>query len=192
MLSLPLYVLSNPNAVGQLPVMGWSGYNALMQDSGHCDKAGAAGYNETTFMQTAAVLEKSGLRALGYVYMNLVSKCTRPEQRPSMPRRVCSGLTRAATPNAGRLLDRRRPERRWQAAGRQVASCKLQLTKWQSTRQQFHVTRDKLQADPTRFPHGMAWLAERAHERQLKLGVCAVVSAIHPPLIGDSSAANRR
>ena len=34
--------------------MGWSGYIALMQDSGHCDKAGAAGYNETTFQQTAA------------------------------------------------------------------------------------------------------------------------------------------
>ena len=33
--------------------MGWSGYNAFMQNSGHCDKAGAGGYNETTFVQTA-------------------------------------------------------------------------------------------------------------------------------------------
>jgi|EP01049_Picozoa_sp_SAG25_P005957 hypothetical protein len=42
-----------------------------MQNSGHCDKAGAGGYNETTFVETAQYLVKSGLRDLGYVYLNL-------------------------------------------------------------------------------------------------------------------------
>jgi hypothetical protein len=42
-----------------------------MQNSGHCDKAGAGGYNETTFVETADFLVKSGLRDLGYVYLNL-------------------------------------------------------------------------------------------------------------------------
>ena len=60
---------ANRNAVGQLPIMGWSGYNALMQNNKHC--LGAAGYNETTFIQTADVLIKTGLRDLGYTYLNL-------------------------------------------------------------------------------------------------------------------------
>ena len=30
-----------------------------MQNSGHCDKAGAGGYNETTFVQTADALRRS-------------------------------------------------------------------------------------------------------------------------------------
>ena len=77
MIAASLLVLSNPNAVGQLPIMGWSGYIALMQDSGHCDKAGAAGYNETTFQQTAAVLESSGLRDLGYTYTLVTRSVTR-------------------------------------------------------------------------------------------------------------------
>jgi alpha-galactosidase len=51
--------------------MGWSGYNAFMQKSGHCDKAGAGGYNESTFVQTADALIKTGLRDLGYTYLNL-------------------------------------------------------------------------------------------------------------------------
>jgi hypothetical protein len=38
-----------------------------MQHSGHCDKAGAGGYNETTFIQTADALVDKGLAALGYV-----------------------------------------------------------------------------------------------------------------------------
>lgn len=56
---------ANRNAVGQLPVMGWSGYLAFMQHSGHCDKAGAGGYNETTFVQTMDALKASGLAELG-------------------------------------------------------------------------------------------------------------------------------
>ena len=60
---------ANRNAVGKLPIMGWSGYNALMQNNKHC--LGAAGYNETTFIQTADVLIKTGLRDLGYTYLNL-------------------------------------------------------------------------------------------------------------------------
>ncbi len=71
LLVAPALVLANPNAVGQTPIMGWSGYNAFMQNSGHCDKAGAGGYNETTFVETADFLVKSGLRDLGYVYLNL-------------------------------------------------------------------------------------------------------------------------
>ena len=95
-LALASMALASHNGVGQLPVMGWSGYNAFMQvcfnlyllgiflfpfsvffvcavtavhyiyfcvsnmlsalhistkNSGHCDKAGAGGYNETTFVQ---------------------------------------------------------------------------------------------------------------------------------------------
>ena len=50
--------------------MGWSGYNAFMQNSGHCDAAGASGYNETTFLETADALVKTGLSKLGYVYLN--------------------------------------------------------------------------------------------------------------------------
>ena len=41
-----------------------------MQNSGHCDKAGAGGYNETTFVQTMDVLVSTGLDKLGYVYLN--------------------------------------------------------------------------------------------------------------------------
>ena len=41
--------------------------NAFMQNSGHCDKAGAGGYNETTFVQTAEALKRNGLADLGYV-----------------------------------------------------------------------------------------------------------------------------
>ena len=68
---VPDAVEGNRNAVGQTPIMGWSGYNAFMQNSGHCDKAGAGGYNEQTFIQTAEVLVKTGLRDLGFVYLNL-------------------------------------------------------------------------------------------------------------------------
>eukprot|EP00729_Bicosta_minor_P005645 gene5645-2617_t len=63
-------VCANRNAVGQTPIMGWSGYNAFMQHSGHCDKAGAGGYNETTFVQTMEALVSTGLDKLGYVYLN--------------------------------------------------------------------------------------------------------------------------
>jgi alpha-galactosidase len=55
-------------AVQKAPVMGWSGYNALMQNSGACALAG--GYNETAFLETAAALQSSGLAAKGYVYLN--------------------------------------------------------------------------------------------------------------------------
>lgn len=37
-----------------------------MQNSGHCDKAGAGGYNETTFVQTMDALVSSGLKDAGY------------------------------------------------------------------------------------------------------------------------------
>lgn len=50
-------------------VMGWSGYNALMQGSGKCDKAGAGGYNETTFVATMDFLVNSGLAKLGFTYL---------------------------------------------------------------------------------------------------------------------------
>jgi alpha-galactosidase len=55
-------------AVQKAPVMGWSGYNALMQNSGECARAG--GYNETTFLETAAALKSSGLAAKGYIFLN--------------------------------------------------------------------------------------------------------------------------
>ena len=42
-----------------------------MQNSGHCDKAGAGGYNETTVVQTMDALVKQGLDKLGYKYLNL-------------------------------------------------------------------------------------------------------------------------
>ena len=45
--------------------------NAFMQNSGHCDKAGAGGYNETTFVEPADALLKTGLRDLGYVCEDL-------------------------------------------------------------------------------------------------------------------------
>ena len=57
---------ANPNAVGRVPPMGWSGYLALMQNSGKCDRAGASGYNESTFLETADFLVSSGLRDVGY------------------------------------------------------------------------------------------------------------------------------
>ena len=34
----------------------------------------------------------------------------------------------------------------------------------------------ELQADPTRFPHGMKWLADLAHQKKLKLGLYAAAS----------------
>jgi len=71
---------ANPNAVGQLPVMGWSGYLAFLQGSGHCASAGASGYNETTFLETSAALEATGLRGLGYAYLN-VDDCWLAENR---------------------------------------------------------------------------------------------------------------
>jgi hypothetical protein len=40
-----------------------------MQNSGHCDKAGAGGYNETTFVQTMDALKTTGLDKLGYIYL---------------------------------------------------------------------------------------------------------------------------
>ena len=55
----------------QTPIMGWSGYNRFMQNSGHCDKAGAAGYNQTTVIQTMDALVSTGLAKLGYIYINL-------------------------------------------------------------------------------------------------------------------------
>ena len=33
--------------------------------------AGAAGYNETTFVQTMAALETTGLKGLGFAYLNV-------------------------------------------------------------------------------------------------------------------------
>ena len=111
-------VRANPNAVGQLPTMGWSGYMAFMQGSGHCATAGASGYNETTFMQTMDALIATGLKDVGYTYVN-ADDC-------------------------------------WIAENR--------------------TTEGKLTADPTRFPHGMKWLADRAHSRGLKLGLYAAAS----------------
>jgi len=64
--SLPALTCLHP-AVASIAVSD----NAFMQNSGHCDKAGAGGYNETTFVQTADALVSKGLAALGYVYLNL-------------------------------------------------------------------------------------------------------------------------
>jgi alpha-galactosidase len=73
MSTLMLKCAANPNAVGQLPIMGWSGYNALMQASGKmCDNRGnVLSYNESTVLETADFLVSSGLAARGYVYLNL-------------------------------------------------------------------------------------------------------------------------
>jgi alpha-galactosidase len=115
---LAVSAAANHNAVGQLPVMGWSGYLAFLQGSGHCATAGASGYNETLFLETSAALEATGLKSLGYVYLN-VDDC-------------------------------------WLAENR--------------------TTDGKLTADTSRFPHGMAWLADQAHERGFKLGLYAAAS----------------
>jgi alpha-galactosidase len=115
---LPEAAQANRNAVGQTPVMGWSGYNAFMQNSGRCDHAGAGGYNESTFVATMDVLVSSGLRDAGYVYVN-ADDC-------------------------------------WIAENRTADG--------------------QLAADPTRFAHGMKWLAQQAHDRELKLGLYAAAS----------------
>merc|ERR1719174_1552236 len=109
---------ANHNAVGQLPIMGWSGYNAFMQNSGHCDQAGPGGYNETTFVETMDALKASGLADLGYTYVN-ADDCWIAENRTK----------------EGRLDN-----------------------------------------DPVRFPHGMAWLADQAHQRGLHFGLYASAS----------------
>lgn len=70
LLTLLFIGCAHARTIRATPVMGWSGYNALMQNSGKCDRAGAGGYNETTFLETAAVLRSSGLAAKGYVYLN--------------------------------------------------------------------------------------------------------------------------
>ena len=111
-------ILANPNGVGQLPPMGWSGYNALMQNSGEC--ALAAAYNETTFLETAAALTASGLARLGYDTLS-ADDC-------------------------------------WLAVNRTADG--------------------RLAADPTRFPHGMAYLADRLHSQGLKLGLYAAASLL--------------
>ena len=49
---------------------GLSGHNAFMQNSGHCDRAGAGGYNETTFLESMDALNRTGLQKLKYVYIN--------------------------------------------------------------------------------------------------------------------------
>ena len=92
-----------------------AGYMAFMQGSGHCATAGASGYNETTFMQTMDALIATGLKDVGYTYVN-ADDC-------------------------------------WIAENR--------------------TTEGKLTADPTRFPHGMKWLADRAHSRGLKPGAAS-------------------
>jgi hypothetical protein len=102
----------------QTPVMGWSGYNRFMQNSGHCDKAGSSGYNETTVIETMEALISTPLAKAGYIYLNL-DDCWIAENRTSD---------------------------------------------------------GKLTADPTRFPHGMKWLAEQAHSRGLKLGLYEAAS----------------
>jgi hypothetical protein len=68
---LPFLVEAKLDGNGRLPVMGWSGYNAFMQNSGHCDTAGAKGYNEAVFLETADVLVETGLAKLGYRYLTL-------------------------------------------------------------------------------------------------------------------------
>ena len=65
--SLPRSLICIHTAVASIAVLD----NAFMQNSGHCDKAGAGGYNETTFVQTADALVRTGLADLGYVYLNL-------------------------------------------------------------------------------------------------------------------------
>jgi hypothetical protein len=60
-------IAANDNGVGLQPVMGWTGYNALMQSSGEC--AGNF-YNESAFLESAAALKRTGLQALGYIYLN--------------------------------------------------------------------------------------------------------------------------
>eukprot|EP01047_Picozoa_sp_COSAG01_P040981 COSAG01_NODE_3484_length_6019_cov_13.268750_3_plen_482_part_00 len=118
LLLAPALTLANPNAVGQTPLMGWSGYNAFMQNSGHCDRAGAGGYNETTFVGSMEALVSTGLAAKGYVFLN-ADDC-------------------------------------WIAENRTAEG--------------------KLTHDLSRFPHGMPWLIEQAHSRNLKLGLYAAAS----------------
>lgn len=127
LLSLSLGVPAFRNGVGQLPVMGWSGYLAFMQNSGHCDQAGASGYNETTFVQTMDALRATGLADAGYVYLN-ADDCWIAENRTQ----------------DGRLTH-----------------------------------------DTSRFPHGMAWLADQAHSRALKLGLCKPASNATPEASRD-------
>ena len=110
-------LLANPNGVGVLPVMGWTGYNSLMQSSGEC--AGNF-YNETAFLESAAALTSTGLAAKGYTYLN-ADDC-------------------------------------WLAWNRTASG--------------------ELAADPTRFPHGMSWLASQLHAQGFKLGLYAAASLL--------------
>lgn len=71
-LILAVCVVAEDNGVGRTPVMGVSGYNALMQGSGKCDKAGASGYNETTFLQWMDVLVNSAF-ACGSIVLRVKS-----------------------------------------------------------------------------------------------------------------------
>jgi hypothetical protein len=57
-----------------------------MQNSGHCDKAGAGGYNETTFVQTMDALKTTGLDKLGYIYL------VRHTPTKGFPCSSCSGV----------------------------------------------------------------------------------------------------
>ena len=113
-------VASAASKIQLTPVMGWSGYNSLMQNSGICDRAGANGYNEATVLETASILRTSGLAQLGYAFLNL-DDC-------------------------------------WIAQNRSAEG--------------------KLVADPTRFPHGMPFLASQLHAQGLKLGLYASASLL--------------
>ena len=88
-----------------------------MQNSGHCDKAGAGGYNETTFVQTAEALKRNGLADLGYVCPLHhptptppdLSRCPPAPAPPRCPSRPCPArlphLTARALVSADLNLD---------------------------------------------------------------------------------------
>ena len=122
---------ANRNAVGQTPIMGWSGCeptpsppafpqklrgacaadNAFMQNSGHCDKAGAGGYNETTFVQTAEALKRNGLADLGYVCPLHHPTPTPPEPLPTCSRAPALSFTPLPCPSAAPHGERTRVRR---------------------------------------------------------------------------------
>jgi alpha-galactosidase len=62
--------LTNPDAIGRLPALGWSSWNEY-----GCD------INETVFLETAQLIVDLGLKDLGYQYINIDDCWSDREQR---------------------------------------------------------------------------------------------------------------
>ena len=86
-------VRAYPNRMFPTPPLGWSGYQALMQGSGHCSDAGASGYNEQTFRDSMHILEATKLLDLGYRLI-LADDCWIADNRSSTTGEIVADPTR--------------------------------------------------------------------------------------------------